>query len=497
MQKSYSPKVIIIGAGIAGIATAIRLQLHGFEVEVYEKNDYPGGKLSAFKNGDFSFDAGPSLFTQPQFIEELFRLAGEDINQFFQYRKEEITCTYFYEDGTVIKAFADKEKLAHELLVKTGEPIQNIHKFLATAAQLYDNIGNFFLAHSLHKLKTLFQENFFKALRTIKAKYIFSSMNSFHKRSFKSEKLVQLFNRYATYNGSNPYKAPAMLSMIPHLEFNIGTFYPKGGMISITNALMSLAKKKGVVFNFGKKVEQISTENQHVRGIIVDGVRIAADIVVSNMDAYFTYKHLLNDSQKAANILKQERSSSAVIFYWGIHKPFDQLGLHNIFFTQDYKAEFDHLFNNKTVFTDPTIYINITAKPEPGVHAPVGMENWFVMVNAPAHRDQDWDAQIPMYKQIIIDKLSRMLGEDIASHIIVESVLTPSEIELKTASFAGSLYGTSSNSKMAAFLRHPNFSSGINNLYFVGGSVHPGGGIPLCLQSAKIASSLITDHGKN
>lgn len=494
MHTNASKQVLIIGAGIAGIATAIRLRLAGYQVKVIEKNSYPGGKLSSFKNGEFSFDAGPSLFTQPHFIEELFELAKEDINRYFSYQKEPITCTYFYEDGTVIKAYADKQKLAGELHEKTGEPAEHIYRFLQSADRLYSNIGIFFLEQSLHKLKTLFKKNILAALATARPKFIFKSMNSFHEESFTSSKLVQLFNRYATYNGSNPYKAPAMLSMIPHLEFNIGTFYPKGGMISITNALVALAEKKGVSFLYNQQVDEIIVSNKKVTGALVGGQKIDADIIVSNIDAYFTYKYLLKDDNKAKRILKQERSSSAVIFYWGLNKSFSQLGLHNIFFSNDYKKEFDHLFRSKQVFDDPTIYINITAKPEPGLHAPIDMENWFVMVNAPAHTNQAWHDQLFLYKKNIIQKLNRILGEDIEPHIICENVLTPADIEHKTASYAGSLYGTSSNSKMAAFLRHPNFSSTIKDLFFVGGSVHPGGGIPLCLQSAKITASIIANH---
>lgn len=152
MHTNASKQVLIIGAGIAGIATAIRLRVEGFQVKVIEKNSYPGGKLSSFKNGDFSFDAGPSLFTQPHFIEELFDLAKEDIGLFFSYHKEPITCNYFYEDGTVIKAYSDKKKLAEELYQKTGEPITNINRFLQSADKLYNNIGNFFLQHSLHRV---------------------------------------------------------------------------------------------------------------------------------------------------------------------------------------------------------------------------------------------------------------------------------------------------------------------------------------------------------
>jgi phytoene dehydrogenase-like protein len=206
---------------------------------------------------------------------------------------------------------------------------------------------------------------------------------------------------------------------------------------------------------------------------------------------YLTYKHLLNDERSANKVLKQERSSSAYIFYWGIRKNFNQLTLHNIFFTADYQTEFHHLFHTGNVYEDPTVYINITSKCEPGIQAPDGKENWFVMVNAPANKGQNWEAYGQIYKKAILNKLSNMLGDNIADLIEEEHVLTPATIEQKTASYMGSLYGTSSNSKLAAFMRHPNFSNQLKGLYFVGGSVHPGGGIPLCLNSAKIVADIV------
>ena len=170
---------------------------------------------------------------------------------------------------------------------------------------------------------------------------------------------------------------------------------------------------------------------------------------------------------------------------------FEQLSLHNIFFTANYREEFEHLFTKGDAYHDPTIYINITSKCEPGIQAPAGKENCFVMVNAPANKGQDWDALGKIYRAAIINKLNRMLGVDIEPLIEVEQVLTPVSIENTTSSFMGSLYGTSSNSKMAAFLRHPNFGKHNKGLYFVGGTVHPGGGIPLCLSSAKIMADLV------
>ncbi|MSP07757.1 MAG: phytoene desaturase [Chitinophagaceae bacterium] len=479
------------------MATAIRLKLLGYNVDVFEKNDYPGGKLSHFETNGFRFDAGPSLFTSPHLIEELFTLANEPIASYFTYEKLSVACNYFYDDGVCIKAYTNKDAFAKELQQKTNEPTKNLYQYLYNSSTAYNQIAVIFLRHSLHTIQTLFKAPIIKAISKLKLAYLFKSLNDYNETAFRSPKLVQLFNRFATYNGSNPYKAPAMLSLIAHLEHNEGAFYPKGGMISITNALYRLALKLGVQFSFGKSVQNILTQNNCVTGVMVDNDQQNAAIVVSNMDVYFTYKNLLNDSTSAAKVKKQERSSSALIFYWGMNKTFPMLDLHNIFFSGDYKAEFDAIFNTGLPFNDPTVYINITNKLEPGEHAPLGKENWFVMVNVPANNGQDWTSLEQFYRQVIIQKLNKIIGENIASFIAVSEVLTPVTIESKTASYMGSLYGTSSNSRMAAFMRHPNYSKTTGGLYFVGGSVHPGGGIPLCLSSAAIVSNLIIDKYKH
>ena len=488
--KNSKRKAIVTGAGIAGLASAIRLAVKGYEVIVFEKNAYPGGKLSSFTQDGFSFDAGPSLFTQPLNIEELFELAGEPIADYFQYESVAVACTYFFENGKKIEATSNLEQFAENMQASVGEPAANVKKYLLRSAKAYNSIGELFIKHSLHKPSTLFCKQAIAAMGATRYNYLFRSLHQLNESSFKTPEAIQLFDRYATYNGSNPYRAPGMLSLIPHLELNEGVFYPKGGMISITNALYKLAEKKGVQFYFNTAVQRIIHNEGTVGGVVVNSKNYYCDIVVSDSDVYFTYKHLLNDESNANRIVKQERSSSAIVFFWGIKKMFNELGLHNILFSQDYKKEFDYLFKKSDLFSDPTVYINITSKMETG-HAPEGNENWFVMINAPANTGQDWLALRAAARKQIIEKINRMLQTDIEPLIATESVLDPVAIESRTASYMGSLYGTSSNSKMAAFLRHPNFTSSIKGLYFVGGSVHPGGGIPLCLSSAKIISSMI------
>ncbi|MDN3658358.1 phytoene desaturase family protein [Ferruginibacter paludis] len=492
----HKKKAIIIGSGIGGMAVGIRLAVQGFDVSVYEKNRVPGGKLSAFEQDGYYFDAGPSLFTQPQNIVELFELANEPMEQYFSYESVPIACKYFYENGKVIHAHTDATLFAKELKEQLNEPPENVISYLKNAEKLYNNIGTVFLNNSLHKAATWFNKRIFPALKTLRPDYLLKSMNQYNSKHFASPEAVQLFNRFATYNGSNPYKAPAMLSLIPHLEQNQGTFYPHGGMISITNALHQLAVKKGVQFYFNTPVQQIMHADKAVQGVLVNKNEVNADVVVSNGDIYFTYKNLLNNPLQAKNVLKQERSSSAIIFYWGISKPFPQLHLHNILFSKDYKTEFDHIFEQKKLIDDPTIYINITSKMEAG-QCPEGKENWFVMVNAPANTGQSWDELKTVLRKNVISKLKRMLKEDIESFIETEQTLDPVMIESQTASYMGSLYGTSSNSRLAAFFRPSNFSNALKGLYFCGGSVHPGGGIPLCLKSAKIVSELIAaNHPK-
>ncbi len=489
-QKS----VIIIGSGIAGLASAIRLAVQGHQVHVYEKNSYPGGKLSLIEKDGFRFDAGPSLFTQPANIEELFAFAGESLAPHFKYSSVDIACTYFFEDGSTFKAASNAEKFAADAAEEFTADKNLIEKYLKQSANVYKHIAEIFLSYSLHKKSTWFRKEILTALKHVKLYHLKQSLHQLNEKLLRHKKLVQIFNRYATYNGSNPYKAPAMLQVIPHLEYNEGVFYPKGGMISITNALYSLALKRGVHFHFNTKVERIIHDNGMAHGIVVNHNNIFADTIISNCDAYFTYKNLLKDDDTAAQLLKQERSSSALIFYWGIKKEFSQLGLHNILFASNYEEEFSNLFDLKNIYNDPTVYINITSKCEPELHAPSGSENWFVMINMPAGTTYINDDTIHICKRNIIGKINRLLKTDIEKYILTEDVLDPKLIELRTSSFGGSLYGTSSNSRWAAFLRHPNFSSQIKNLWFAGGSVHPGGGIPLCLRSAKIMCSLIADE---
>ncbi len=482
-------KAIVIGSGIAGISSAIRLAVKGFDVTVFEGNSYPGGKLSSFTLGEYRFDAGPSLFTMPQFVEELFLLAGKNPKDYFSYIKNETACHYFFEDGTFLPFKSDVNEVLTEVeatLKVSSRPLKN---HFEKSKFIYDKTHEAFLEKSLHKFKTYFSKAVFKCFSNAHKLHLFSTMNQVNREALNHPKLVQIFDRFATYNGSNPYQAPGILNIIPHLEHGFGTFFPTKGMHSITESLVQLAKDLGVKFILNQKVTEIIHDKSKVQGIKIGNETIIADIVFCNSDIRPAYKNLLPKLKIPKQVNKQEPSSSALIFYWGMKKQFDNLDLHNIFFSENYEKEFSYIFKEKTVYHDPTIYVHVSSKIVNN-DAPENCESWFVMVNVPSNSGQDWEEIRTETRKNVLLKLNRILGEKLEDLIEVEEYLDPIRIEKRTSSFAGALYGASSNDRMAAFFRHPNFSK-IKGLFFVGGSVHPGGGIPLCLLSAKIATNFV------
>jgi len=483
-----SKKTGIIGSGISGLAVAIRLAAKGQEAHVFEKNSWPGGKLSELRVSGFRFDMGPSLFTMPWLVDELFTLAGKNPNEHFSYEQLDILCNYFFEDGTIIKAFRNPSDFALEIENKTRDRSQVVLDFLAKAEHIYSLTHNVFINRALHNLSNLTQRSFLKAFVNIGAIDAFRSMHSRNAKTFNDSKTVRIFDRYATYTGSDPYQAPATLNMIAHLEHNTGAFFPEKGMYGIVSSLYELAISLGVHFHFDEPVKEILFTGRNATGIRTGTCTYHFNFIVSDVDVHSLYGNILKS--KPAPIKPRNLSSSALVFYWGINKPFPVMDMHNILFSNNYKEEFRQLFGKQDVYIDPTVYIFISSRAVPS-DAPANMENWFVMINVPPDLGQDWEKIIVDARRNIVQKINRMLETNIEDHIILEHILTPGIIEERTGSHRGSLYGRNGNSKMAAFNRHPNQIRKYRNLFFTGGSVHPGGGIPICLSSAKIVANEI------
>lgn len=483
------PKAVVVGAGVSGLAIAIRLSVLGFDVEVVEAAAHPGGKIHELQKEGFRWDKGPSLFTLPHVLDELTELTGEKKEAYYSYEKLPVITKYFYEDGTKLIAYQDVQKFIQELVDKLDENKEDVLAFFERVKTNYEFTAPIFLENPIRNFKENLQGSFVSNVKRFLSLDMWRSMANKNQRYFKNSKTQQLFNRYATYNGSDPYRAPATLNLIAHLEHQLGAYFLKDGMHSITKALYRLALHQGVQFQFGNKVQTIRVENKKATAVKTANTTIEADIIVSNADVHATCEYLLEDLSGAQVYLNQEKSSSALVFFWGMDKEFQELDLHNIFFSSNYKSEFKSL-KEGAVTDDPTVYLYISSKKN-DIDAPKGQENWFTMINVPPNTGQDWSAIVKNARKNILAKLNRILKVDVEKHICVEEVMTPIDIERTTSSKNGALYGNASNSKFAAFLRHPNWRSSISNLYFVGGSAHPGGGIPLCLLSAKIVAQEI------
>lgn len=486
-------KIGIIGAGIGGMAAAVLLKHQGYDVAVFEKNEYPGGKIGQVIDGKYRFDMGPSVFTMPELVDELFRTVGENPRDYYQYEPLDQSCLYFYDDGTVIHAYHQAEAFIEELANKTGEPAGHIRNYLNKSRTIYEVTSDIFMFRSIHSVGDLLNRKTLRSLMSFQKIDAFQTMHQSNEKQFESEKLVQLFDRYATYNGSNPYRTPATFNIISHLEHNKGVFYPVKGIYSLAEGLFKLMKSLSIDVHLDEEVREIVSSGRRVERLVTDSGEYNFDYMVSNMDVNLFYSKLLKDESMLKKVAKPEKSSSALIFYWGVRGRFPKLGLHNILFSKDYPGEFKHLFEYKRLHPDPTVYIYISSKVV-AEDAPRGCENWYVMVNAPENIGQDWTLMRSQAREHILTKIRSMLGIDLRDSIEREQVIDPPAIEAYTSSYHGSLYGNSSNSRFAAFNRHPNFSRKYRNLFFTGGSVHPGGGIPLSIASARIVSEKIKQH---
>ncbi|MDA0945446.1 MAG: hypothetical protein RLZZ314_402 [Bacteroidota bacterium] len=485
--------VVVVGAGVGGLATAVRMAARGHRVTVLESAPTIGGKLAEHVEAGFRFDRGPSLFTMPSLMQELDELVSSDVPGRpapFGFDKIDRSTHYFWEDEVdPLIAWSDNEKFAHEVEAKWGVPAQRLLSHLRRSKQAFELTRGVFLERSLHEPSTYLTRSAWHLLSRVGSLPLMGSLDRYNARHLRHPKLRQLFNRYATYNGSDPHKAPAMLHVIPHLEHGIGTYLPHGGMRSIPMHLHALARAQGVTFHTDRGAARILHDGARVTGVLdVKGANHPAQVVVSNVDLHPTYRNLLPDLPEPHRILDQERSTSGVIFYWGVRGTHSQLHLHNILFSKDYETEFGSIQHTGSPGPDPTVYINITSKAIPQ-DAPKGHENWFVLTNVSANPKQWNDSAVAQLRQAVLAKVSRTLGFE--PDIVCEQVLTPQTIESSTGSWMGALYGASSNSAQAAFLRHRNRSTQLQGLYFCGGSVHPGGGIPLCLLGARIVDELV------
>ncbi len=482
-------KVIVIGAGLGGLAAAIRLAKLDYKVTVVEKNECVGGKVNFVEAGGYKFDTGASLLTMRHVFEDLFAFCGRRLEDYLSIVPLDPICRYFWTDATVFDASSNIEKTAREIARVAPNDVANFKKYLADAERKYQIAEKTFLAHSLNDLPKLLRPKYLRDLLAISSLKTLDKHNAAY---FQSEKLRQLFNRFATYNGSSPYQTPATFALVPFVEFGLGAWYARGGIYEIPKALARLARELNVEIRTGCAVEKIITDGDKAVGVRLEsGEIVSSDYIVANSDAIETYRNLLDEKFFSRKLDEREPSCSGFVLLLGVRKKYPQMAHHNIFFSGDYRAEFDALFTDLRPASDPTVYVCATSQTD-DTQSPEGCENLFVLVNAPYTSERtDWAIEAESYRDLIVKKLESCGLDDLENSIEFERIITPADFENRYRTNRGSIYGVSSNGVFSAFLRVPNQATNVKNLYFVGGATHPGGGMPLVLLSGKMAADLI------
>jgi phytoene desaturase len=482
-------KAVIIGGGLGGLATALRLAQSGWKVTVCEQSASFGGKMNSWQSGGFRFDTGPSLITMPWIFADLFEFAGSSLEKHVELTNVTPLADYVFADGA---RFTYSTNLPEWLeTIRRIEPrdVDGFLKFMQLGARLYALSKETFLRFSPFEFPDL---KTFKSLRAFPVRYAWGNYHRAVAAHFRSPYLRQLFERYPTYVGSSPYASPATLAVIPYIEYAFGGWHVRGGLYRLIESILTLAQNLNVELLTNARVEQIKHDGRKISGVtLAGGKSFDADVIIMNGDASTT-NSLLGKSGKEPPA--ETRSLSGFVLLAGLRKKIEGLSHHTIYFSGNYRREFSQLFDEKRFPDDPTVYVCAPSRTDSTL-APAGGETLFIMANAPANGDDAWtDEQTVVARERVFRRLSTSGFREIASDTIVSDTWTPQRIGADYLMPGGAIYGAVSHGWKGAFLRPPNKDRGFKGLYYVGGSTHPGGGTPTVLLSAKITCNLIGRH---
>ncbi|MDZ4769282.1 MAG: phytoene desaturase family protein [Chloroflexota bacterium] len=491
MSATRPDPIVVIGAGIGGLSAAIRLAAAGRRIVVYEAAAQVGGKMNEIAADGFRWDTGPSVITMRPVLESLFADAGRRLDDYLTLLPVDPLTRYFWRDGTTFDAARDLTHTVEQITAIEPRDVEGYLAYLAYAARIHRITGEKFIYGDPPTPLKLLNTAPLDMLAVDPLRTMHGAIASF----VRSPKLRQFLGRFATYVGASPYRAPATLNVIAHVELTGGVWVPRGGIYAIARALEKLADELGVEIHLSAPIASIAVEDDRVCGVVLaDGTRVRASAVIANVDVATVYDRLLPASPARAarhrQLMNAEASCSGFVLLLGVEGVEARLAHHNIFFSDDYRREFDDIFARGVPPDDPTVYAAITAKTDPD-HAPPGCENWFVLVNAPPLDARfDWTTGAPAYRDRVLARLAEH-GCDLRGRIRSETMLTPIDLERLTGARRGALYGMGSNDRLSAFRRPHNRDPQVRGLYFAGGTAHPGGGVPMVILSGKAAAGMV------
>ena len=481
MVAQNGKSAVIIGAGLGGISAALSLALEGYRVRLFDKNEKVGGKLNFLVQDGYTFDLGPSILTLPAIFEATFAKAGKKMADYVSIRTIRPHWRNFFEDGATIDLFPERERMAAEAR-KAGERPEAIEAFLEYSGKLYDLVDSGYFKEGLDSAAEF---RAFYGLSKFGQFDLFRTMHGGVRKRLRTRYFVDIFDFFIKYVGSSAHRAPAFMNCLPTIQFRHDLWYVMGGMYGLASGLERLMREVGVEIHLDTEVKRIrlTPDGRAACGVeLADGSIIDADHVVSNMEVIPTYRRLLPDDPAFMKALEKrlEPACSGLVIDIGLDRQYPQLAHHNFFFSENQKVHFRTVFQKREVPDDPTLYLVAASRTDPAV-APAGCDCLKILPHIP-YLDPDRPVGHGDYvalKERIYDKLERMGLTDLRKHIVTEHFWTPFDIEKQYYSNGGSIYGVVSDRYRNFAFKAPKTSTRYRNLFFVGGSVNPGGGMPM------------------
>lgn len=484
---------IIIGAGIGGLATSLFLAQKGYKVSIYEKNSAPGGRCGQMIRDGHRFDLGATMLMMPGVYHEVFDLLGLELREGKEIVPLENLYTIFFDDCSSLAFSTDSEKMRQQLeKIEPGSFVKE-RDYVETGYRIYNLGMSRLVARNFYNLFQMVNPKNIPLLFKLKA---FTPHYKYAGRFFRNEHLRMAYTFQNIYVGQNPFTSPALFSMIPAAELTEGSFFPAtGGMYNIVERLLGEALKLGVSINFNSPVSRILISGNRAKGILLEDAKtIEADLVISNADLPYAYRELLPDRRRSERIERMKYSCSALCFHWGLDKTYPQLDQHNVFLSDNFREGLNKIFREKTIGDNPCFYVHAPARNDPSA-APPGCDTISVAVGI-GHVDrkmpQDWEKIKDNTRKAVLERLRKQGLDDLEKHVRFEICHTPESWETGCNISRGAVFGSLGHDifQMGYFRPHNRHDKYLN-LYFTGGSTHPGNGIPNVLISAKLVSERI------
>lgn len=489
-----SKKVAVIGSGFGGLSAAIRLAASGFQVEIFEKRDLPGGRAYVYKDKGFTFDAGPTVITAPECLEELFTLTGRKMSDYVELMPVTPFYRLFWEDGYQFDYSNNTEELFSQIKKKSPDDVEGYKKFLEYSKEVFDEGYTKLAATPFLHLWSMVKVSP-QLLKLSAYRSVYSTISKY----IKDEQLKQAFSFHSLLVGGNPFNTSSIYTLIHFLERNWGVYFPKGGTGALVQALVRYFEDLGGKIHYESEISEIKTANGKITGVVTKSGRSwDCQAVVSNGDVVHTYKDLLKSeplaAPKARDLIQKHFSMSLFVLYFGTKKKYPNLAHHNILFGPRYKELLTDIFSKGVLPDDFSLYLHAPSISDPDL-APPGHECFYVL-SPVAHLgklDIDWEKEGPIYAEKILRYMEEKYMPDLRENIVTQRFFTPKDFVGELNSYNGSAFSLEPRLDQSAYFRQHNRDSKISGLYFVGAGTHPGAGVPGVVNSAKATAGLVVE----